>query len=72
VVSASVAFDAALLDELRDAGINIRAELTAHLRNLLAAARAERRWLNDDSEVIADAHAFLKQHGLWSAANCQD
>ena len=40
--SACVAFDAALLDELRDAGINIGAELAVHLRNVVAAARAER------------------------------
>jgi post-segregation antitoxin (ccd killing protein)/DNA-binding XRE family transcriptional regulator len=72
VASASVAFDADLLDELRDAGINIGAELAAHLHNLVAAARAERRWLNDDREVVADVQAFLKQHGLSSGANRQD
>jgi transcriptional regulator with XRE-family HTH domain len=72
VASACVAFDAALLDELRDAGINIGAELAAHLRNVVAAARAERRWLNDDHEVIADANALLRHHGHWSDANCQD
>lgn len=72
VASACVAFDAALLDELRDAGINIGAELAAHLRNVVAAARAERRWLDDDREVIVDANPLLKQHGFWSEANCQD
>jgi len=72
VASACVAFDAALLDELRDAGINVGVELAAHLRNVVAAVRAERRWLNDDGEVIADANALLQQHGLWSDANFQD
>ena len=72
VVSACVAFDAALLDELRDAGINIGAELAAHLRNVVAAARAERRWLSEDHEAIGEANATLEQHGLWSDANYQD
>ena len=58
--SASVALDAALLAKVRGAGIDISAELTMHLRNLVAAARAE-RWLSEDHE-----EALLEQYGFWS------
>jgi post-segregation antitoxin (ccd killing protein) len=70
-VPALVALDAALLDKARGAGINISAELTMHLRNLIAAARAE-RWLSEDHDVIEEANALLEQHGFWSDVKRQD
>jgi len=68
--SAFVALDAALLDKVRGTGIDIRAELTMHLRNLVAAARAE-RWLSEDHEAIGEANATLEQHGLWSGIDAE-
>jgi DNA-binding XRE family transcriptional regulator len=70
VASAFVALDAALLDKVRGTGIDIRAELTMHLRNLVAAARAE-RWLSEDHEAIGEANAILEQHGLLSSIDAE-
>ena len=62
---ASVALNAALLDEAMEAGIDVEAVLNAHLRDMVNSARRY-RWLRENRDALADANAFLERHGLWS------
>jgi transcriptional regulator with XRE-family HTH domain len=49
--------DMHLLDEPRRPGVD--------LGHVVADAR-QQRWLDENREALADANAFLEQHGLWS------
>jgi len=57
--------DQVLIDEARQSGVEVEAELGRHLRNLVADARAK-QWLKENREALADANAFLARYGLWS------
>jgi len=61
----NVSIDAALLDQARALGINLSATLESRLRELVPECRRQ-RWLAENRDALADANAFVAQHGLWS------
>ena len=61
----NVSVDADLLAEARTLGINVSAVLEIGLRATVADARRQ-RWLDENRDALADANAFLAEHGLWS------
>jgi antitoxin CcdA len=64
-VRTNISLDADLLTEARALNINLSATLEVRLREIVADLR-RRRWLEENREAIADANAFVAQHGLWS------
>lgn len=60
-----VAIEAGLVNEARELGVAIEAELTDRLRQRVRDARRE-RWLAENRGAIEDANAFLARQGLWS------
>lgn len=61
----NVSVDAELLDQARELRINLSALLEARLREIVTDL-GRQRWLAENRGAIADANAFLAQHGLWS------
>jgi len=61
----NVSLDAGLLESARALGINLSSVLEERLREVVAARRRE-LWLAENRGAIADANAFLAEHGLWS------
>jgi len=49
----------------RALGINLSATLESRLRELVPECRRQ-RWLAENRDALADANAFVAQHGLWS------
>jgi antitoxin CcdA len=66
----NVSLDADLLRQARELRINLSAVLEDELRYLVAESRRQ-RWLAENRPAIADANAFLVQHGLWSDGHRQ-
>jgi antitoxin CcdA len=64
-VRTNVSLDAVLLEEARRLGLNLSALLEGRLREAVASHRRE-RWLVENRGAIADANAYLAEHGLWS------
>jgi antitoxin CcdA len=62
---AAISLDPQLLDQAREAGIDVAASLNAFLREQISKGRAD-RWLKENREALDDANAFLARHGLWS------
>jgi antitoxin CcdA len=65
-----VELDGRLVEEARDAGIDVAVVLSQYLRGVLDRLRRQ-RWLEENREAIADANAFLSRHGLWSEGKRQ-
>ena len=63
--SLPVQFDATLLQQAAELGIDVAAELSPHLSALIRLKRGE-RWLEQNRAALADANAFLQRCGLWS------
>jgi antitoxin CcdA len=61
----NVSIDANLLAEARALGVNVSAVLEVGLRATVAAER-RRHWLDENRAALADANAFIAEHGLWS------
>lgn len=61
----NVSLDADLMQEARSLGVNLSALLEERLREEVAARRRT-AWREENRGAIADANAYLVQHGLWS------
>ena len=58
-------FDASLLRQAQELGIDVVAALSTHLSALIRLRREE-RWLEENRAAFADANAFLDKYGLCS------
>lgn len=61
----NVSVDAALLAQARALDINLSATLDRGLRTVVSERQRE-RWLAENRGALADANAFVVEHGLWS------
>ena len=61
----NLSIDRDLLNEAREAGINLSAALEEALREKVAAARRE-KWKRENAEAIAEYNDLLAEHGIFS------
>jgi len=61
----NLSIDRDLLNEAREAGVNLSAALEEALREKVAAARRE-KWKRENAEAIAEYNDLLAEHGVFS------
>jgi antitoxin CcdA len=61
----NLSIDRDLLNEAREAGVNLSAVLEEALRVKLAAARRE-KWKRENAEAIAEYNELVAEHGVFS------
>lgn len=61
----NLSIDRDLLNEAREAGVNLSAALEEALREKVAAARRE-KWKRDNAEAIAEYNDLIAEHGIFS------
>ena len=61
----NLSIDRDLLNEAREAGVNLSAALEEALREKVAAARRE-KWKRENAEAIAEYNDLLAEHGTFS------
>jgi len=61
----NLSIDRDLLNQAREAGVNLSAALEEALREKVAAARRE-KWKRENAEAIAEYNDLLAEHGVFS------
>ena len=61
----NLSIDGDLLNEAREAGLNLSAIVEAHLGELLRARR-RKKWLEENREAFKAHNEFVEKHGAFS------
>jgi len=61
----NLSIDRDLLNQAREAGVNLSAALEEALREKVAAARRE-KWKRENAEAIAEYNNLVAEHGVFS------
>ncbi len=61
----NLSIDRDLLNEAREAGVNLSAVLEEALRVKVAAARRD-KWKRENAEAIAEYNELVSEHGVFS------